>query len=295
MNNMKKNKAFTLAEIFIAMVVLSILVSVCVTFFTTKKDYQREFFYYSAYKNLVNVVDSALANETYFKDGGFVQETTLDGKRIRSFVPSPASGKNLCDIFADYFNTAEIESSSGTTIANCTLSTTSPAGNVDNRALELTNGMSFYFSSYTPASIGVLSEDGYTIWVDINRPGEGEDILYYDVMPFYITLTGKVVPGYGQVNGLRGYEFSPAALDGGGNASLMAFDVVYTEADKNSLTVLPGARSISFVEAACKAGYIADSTTYCTGAGGITKDATICNQDYADCKIRLVKKLKRVK
>ncbi len=285
-------KAFTLAEIFIAMVILSVLVSVCVTFFTSKKDYEREFFYYSAYKNLVNVVDTALMNEKYLNppagSTAKVEESTCGQvaypTKCRAFKPDSGT---LCNVLSDYFNTV------GT--VNCSVTNATPQ-NGANVAMKLTNGMEIYFANQ--ASTAVLADaeaqvvaseqNGYTIWIDLNGHGKGEDKLYYDIMPFYITLAGKVVPGVGNVAGLRGYDY--VGLDAGDNSSLMAFDIVKVEPDSNIQTVK--ARSLSFRAAACRSGYLSQGTSYCKYD---VDNVETLNPDYADCEIRLVKKLKRVK
>lgn len=288
-------KAFTLAEVFIAMVILSVLVSVSVTFFTSKKDYEREYFYYSAYLNIVKVVDAALLNDSYLKGANPRTEESECGitnlpagtYKCRAFKSDAGT---LCNVFNDYFNT------SGT--VNCSVTSSTPQ-NGTNPSLKLTNGMEIYFASQVSADIlgdadGVAKDTekkGYTIWVDINGHGQGEDKKYYDVMPFYITLSGKVVPGYGEVLGIRGYEFNE--FDAGGNPSLIAFDIVKV-ADNDSLEVL--ARSLSFREAACRSGYLHEGANICRNNGiddVITVDNTNCVSER--CDIRLVKKLRRVK
>ncbi|MCM1010471.1 MAG: prepilin-type N-terminal cleavage/methylation domain-containing protein [Fusobacterium sp.] len=287
-------KAFTLAEVFIAMVILSVLVSVSVTFFSSKKDYEREYFYYSAYLNLVKVVDAALLNDNYLKG---TTPRTVETECGITNLPSgvykcrafKSDSGTLCNVFNDYFNTA------GT--VNCAATSSTPQ-NGTNPAMKLTNGMEIYFKNQVAAGIlgdanGVVKDpekNGYEVWVDINGHGEGEDKKYYDVMPFYITLSGKVVPGVGTISpAIRGYEFD--GLDAGGNSSLMAFDIVKV-ADDDKLEVL--ARSLSFREAACRAGYIADGTNICKY--DIDNETPIdldCLNER--CDIRLVKKLKRVK
>ncbi len=294
MNNPKIfKKAFTLAEVFIAMVILSVLVSVCVTFFSSKKDYEREFYYYSAYKNLVNVVDSALMNEKYLTppagSTARVEESEcgLEVSPTKCRIFKSDSG-TLCNVFSDYFNT--------TGTPNCNITSSTPQ-NGTNMAMKLTNGMEIYFQnqvattvlSDSEALVTAPEENGYTIWIDLNGHGHGDDKLYYDVMPFHITLSGKVVPGVGYVNGKRGYDHD--GLDAGGNKELLAFDIVQSVPDSNIQTVK--ARSLSFRAAACMSGYISASTSgYCKySIDDIISQMTDCN----NCEIRLVKKLRRTK
>lgn len=327
----QKQKAFTLAEIFIAMVVLSVLVSVCLTFFVKRHDYEREYFYYTAYRNIVNVVDSALMNDSYIKGTSARVEKTNCGtnsnpSNCRAFKASTDINTGLCSIFKDYFNLRTIYNSSGSEVSPCQmLYTAGPTPSTNPvPSLSLTNGIDIYFSANATDTIIDLQDatltnpeqTGYTFWVDINGMGEGEDKSNYDIFKFYITRSGRVIPAYGSVSGIRGYEYIPADMDGGGNNTLAAFDVIFSPEDVGTSTVnhykvvedgTDTLRSLPFPQAACASGYISDATDYCkdfkyncnpsTGAcsnTGVTKTAT-CGNDYADCKIRLVKKLRRLK
>ena len=103
---------------------------------------------------------------------------------------------------------------------------------------------------------------------------------------------GKVIPLYGKVEGVRGYESDD--YDAAGNSALISFDVVYTETESNKLKIISAGHAVSFPVAACLAGYI--SGDYCenfTPSGypsGVSKSGA-CTAE-ADCRIRLVKKLK---
>ncbi len=331
----KRQKAFTLAELFIAMVILSVLVSVSLAFFTQRHDYEREYFYYTAYRNLVNVVDSALFNDAYLKGANArIEETTCgevlgaisELRECRAFKTGTTDANGLCSIFTDYFNTAKIYDASGTEVPACSTVTNNPrAASIP--TLKLTNGMDIYFESnatttFTATShpllfVGSLSDperSGYHIWVDINGHGQGEDKMHYDIFEFYITRDGRVIPVYGTVDpGIRGYEYLPVDMDGGGNVDLAAFDVIYSPEDdgvappeNHYVVVSDDYRSVPFPLAACASGYVHAGAEYCTAfkyynnatppaeITGVGK-AAICNNDYADCKIRLVKKLKRIK
>jgi len=281
-------KAFTLAEIFIAMVVLSVLVSVSIAFFRNQKDYEREYLYYTAYNNLVTVVDSALANDAYLTSR--TELGTCNGNsRCRLF--RSASG-TLCNVFNDYFNT---------TAHNCSaVATTDTDGT--HPAVTLTNGMQISFlttqasanNALFTSEVIVTDKNGWIVIVDINGHGKGQDKAYYDKMPFFISRSGKVIPLFGQVNGIRGYETAAPTLDAGGNNSLLAFDVVYTASTtSNNLSILNGGHGVSFRQAACLSGYLNQADTYCTTPVAVTKSATCTTA--ADCKMRVVKKLKRAR
>lgn len=288
----KVKKAFTLAEVFIAMVILSVLVAVCMSFFATRKDVEREYYYYSAYQNLVKVVDGALSNEA-FKVGANARTEDAVCQTKKCVVFKTANG-TLCNVFAEYFNTVGVP--------NCGISTNQPWVNGANPSLTLTNGMQIYFNSQAPAQILDLfvatdtAQDfrGWTLWVDINGNDNGYDIQNYDIMKFYVTLSGKVIPAYGEVAGIRSYE--SLDMDAAGNSSLMAFDVVYTPQNSNILTVLNDAtRHTDFRTAACTSGYINQSAPYCSTAPAVVRDVTVCDEIWAKCEPRLVLKLKRAR
>ena len=298
LNFTKKIKAFTLAEIFVTVIVLSVLVSVCLSFYSlNRKDVEREYFYYSAYQNIVKVVESALSNESYKNstNTGDIVDSNCGNRKCVVF--RQGSFGALCRIFGDYYNFVGSK--------ECMRSNATPWTDGANPSLTLTNGMQFYFSDQSAGQIPELfvatepnvDYTGWTFWVDINGYGNGKDKEHYDIMKFYITLSGKVIPAYGSVVGIRGYESSP--VDAAGNSSLMSFDVVYTDDESNVLTVLNDAsRHTDFRTAACTAGYIHEDTPYCsasgTGYSAITKHDT-CDNIWAQCQVRLVQKLKRVR
>lgn len=299
-------KAFTLAEIFIAMIILGVLVSLCMTFFVNKNNYEREYYYYSIYSNLVKAVDSALFNEHYKTA---IPEGTANARPARTSLstcgtlanPSKcnifaSNAQTLCQVLKDSFNSAKVNCGNdnvASTFANITDS---------NYSIKLINGMLIYFVSQSPDTISVLQDAtlsqseyrGYTIFVDLDGRTDSKNRENYDIVKFYITLSGKVIPDYGSVSGIRGYN--PAAPDASGNAALISFDAIYHNASDNNISILTDGRSVPFPVAACKTGYISENTSYCQNAisagSGVTKDAT-CNGDAADCNIRLVKKMQR--
>lgn len=118
-------KAFTLSEVFISMIILSILVAVSIhAFSSNRKDYSREYLYYTAYQTIVKVIDNALMNNDYLNktsnqlpdgmfaaSGGYnymIVNTVPCGyknKPMACHAFTPAT--NLCTVFAAYLNTSE--------------------------------------------------------------------------------------------------------------------------------------------------------------------------------------------
>ena len=119
-------------------------------------------------------------------------------------------------------------------------------------------------------------EGGYIIYIDVDGD-KGDSILYEDVFPFYVTLSGMVVPGY--PDGL---------LEAGGNSNVhMAVSVQYDDYSSGSRKKNWIVKSKSFKEAACKAGYVKTSA-YC----GSIKIDNKCKSDDADCRLEAIKPIK---
>lgn len=262
-------KSFTLAEVFVAMVVIATIGSVCIAFLKNRHNYSREYMYYSTYMNLVKVVDTILdeGNSNYTELG------TCDGHKCMKFK----SDADLCTALRGKLNHNFGASGCVGKLAN---------------GIEFINNSGTYTTVLNNlTTIGKLdSKKSYTLVVDVDGQGNNtKDTLFYDIMPFYITEDGKVIPEWGEASGLRGYN--GGSYDAGGNASLMSFDVVYTSGNDNKLLILDNGRNVSFAQAACLAGYVSGS--YCNiGTDGATVDKSNTCTGTTDCRIRLVKKLK---
>lgn len=121
-----------------------------------------------------------------------------------------------------------------------------------------------------------LSSRGYIVYADINGLS-GDSVLYEDVFPFYITLSGTVIPGYDE------------AVEAGGNSNVeMAVSVSYDDYSSGNRQKSWLVKSKSFQEAACKAGYVT-ALSYC---GNYSVD-TLCNDLEKDCRVVPVKPLRK--
>ena len=285
------SKAFTLSEVFIAMVVIAIVGTVCISFLKNRNDYSREYMYYSTYQNLVKVMDTIMdgpydtvetLNDTYPNP---IWLTSCNGA-ICMKLKTPNDNMNLCTLLKDKLNFASFtdEVKCEGKLANGIEFIHNVTGTVNNSQTTFTNS-SYSTSSFDDVSARI-GEDAYTIVVDIDGTGNGKDQAFYDIMPFYITQTGKVIPLWGAVAAFRGYKAN--TYDAAANPALMSFDVVYNYGGSNILKILSGGKSVSFPVAACLAGYVAGS--YCT-LGSYSK-CKECGESSADCRVRLVKKLK---
>ncbi len=269
---MKKNnfkKAFTLAEIVVTIIVLGIVVAVTMKITTTKITRVNKYNYYAAY----TVLSDLAAELTYESDDGTI----------------PLSG--LCSIFEEQLNLSgenvvvnNVERTPSCSIGHSINSTTDFTAIVPN--LVARNGIRFYNLSSISSPIsqlnGATGNDltGYTIYVDLDgQRGKGE--LWNDVFPFYLTISGKVIPAYP----------TTTATAGGNSKDSMLFSVRYdvfsTEGgiDKREEHWL--VKSASFKEAACKSGYV-KSVVYCNG---YTID-TNCAQDDSDCILVPIRPIK---
>lgn len=120
-----------------------------------------------------------------------------------------------------------------------------------------------------------LPSRGYTVYADVNGDS-GDSILYEDVFPFYITLSGTVVPAF------------DSNIEAGGNSkSELEVSLSYDDYTTGSRVKKWILKSVSFQEAACTAGYVRTGF-YCSG---INVDAKCQNQD-ANCQLVIIKPLR---
>ncbi len=208
----------------------------------------------------------------------------------------PRKGANYCKLFVNYTNTAiltEDEECSGTQI--------NPEENDFKDKLPdiiLRNGMILYNVSQDPQKIEILNgnskgvkftkddgtevdidEWGYTVYIDIDGAKGGESKLWEDVYPFYVTLSGKVIPAYDIDN--------PETA--GGDSKIHLQTSVYDEfIENNKRNVQWITKSKSFKSSACTMQYIKSETKYCNGINK-NYDCTLKNHD---CKLKSIMPVK---
>jgi len=285
----RKLKSFTLTEIFVAIIIISIIATICISFMKNRKDYSREYMYYSTYQNLKKVVDTIL----YEENPAYTEMGMCNG---HTCIGIEAGGSALCAAIREKLNHNFGESHCIGKLANGVEFIPAPeySSANGNDYLDFDDDNSEnplecdYSGTVNPQGIRYGNgARGCLFWVDIDGQGNGEDKLFYDIMPFYINTNGLLIPEWGEVSGVRGYD--GREYDAGANSELMSFDVVYTDGNSNKLLILEGGRSVSFARAACLSGYV--SGTYCNIDDTTVEKSEICT-DTADCRIRLVKKLK---
>ena len=239
---MSKNfykKGYTLAEIVVTIIVLGIVTSLTLKITAIKLTRVNRYNYYAAYNVL-----SELASELIYE--------SEDGT-----IPT----SNLCVEFQDRLNLT-----SEKVVVNDTERT--PSCSIGHSINSSTD-----FSSIVPNLVARNDLTGYTIYVDLDGQ-RGEAELWKDVVPFYLTISGKVIPAYPSSGSIT--------ISGGNSKDAMMFSVRYDEyltqagVDKREEHWL--VKSATFKEAACKSGYV-KSTNYCNG---VTID-THCSLDNSDC------------
>ena len=231
--------------------------------------------------------------------GGCSPGTVWRGEPTCSCVPEPPTiprkGINFCEMFVSLANTKAGEMCKGTKVE---ADTTDFSGITED--IILRNGMKIYNASQNPDSIADLVGNetggtvtktdgttfdtniaGYTLYVDIDG-SSGESKLWEDVFPFYVTLSGKVIPAY-KTDSLG--EF------GGDSRYYMETSIQVDAMSSVGATQYWLLKSKSFKESACKAGYVGQNTMYCSRHDetnpAVTKD-TICSQEQNSCSVKKV-------
>lgn len=127
-----------------------------------------------------------------------------------------------------------------------------------------------------------LNDHGYIVYLDIDG-NKGESVLYVDVFPFYITLSGRVVPA-----------FRVGQEAGGNSTSHLTVSVqydVYNSGDRHENWMHP--KGTDFQHAACMSGYVT-ANTYCSGVNDaqLASKRAICLQTSSDCRLKVNKPLR---
>lgn len=272
MKKLDVKKAYTLAEIVTAMVVLGIVISITLKITASKIERVNKYNYYAAY-NILTDLSAELITES---ENGLI----------------PDSG--LCSIFEERLNllNGDIEVDGEEKTPSCAVTHSISSSTKDFSKLvpnlAVRSGVKFYNLNASAASVSQLAgaeendAEAYTIYIDIDGQ-RSLTALYNDVYPFYLTKSGKVIPAYPTASN---------AVPAGGNATdSMLFSVRYEEivseagVDKRIEHWL--LKSVSFKEAACKSGYI-KSNTYCSG---YSIDAN-CSSETSDCILVPLKPIK---
>ena len=205
------------------------------------------------------------------------------------------NGAKFCELFETYLN-----KKGGTSVCSgngITSNTTDFTGKKPD--LILRNGIAIYNLSANDAAVipelvtvnVVESEDmsdenreilnnqkGYIIYADVDGQNNGDSKLWEDVYPFYITLSGKVIPVFDKTANPDG--------SGGDSVNHLQMNVVRKRFQQRGLRWV--AQGVSFQEAACRSGYIDFRAPYCDGYQ-IDPGCNINSNNVSSCKLKPVK------
>ncbi len=212
-------------------------------------------------------------------------------------IPSPRTlprkGKNFCKLFERYANIMGGSGvCSGSVISD---GTTDFSGKEPD--ITLRNGMRIYNMHSDAGAISLLANNtqggvydgvpntnsyGYTVYVDIDG-AKGDSQLWSDVYPFYITLSGKIIPAY---------DTSNPEQSGGDSVRHLQVSVENENYNSGKRSTKWLAKSVPFKEGACISGYVGDATPYCKNGTSYTK-ANECTDNYNSmCRVKQIQPVK---
>ena len=125
-----------------------------------------------------------------------------------------------------------------------------------------------------------MSQQGYIVYADVDG-SKGSSILWEDVYPFFITLSGRVIPAYDS-------EANPDG-SGGDSENHLQVSVKNETFNANGFRVIKWlSKSVSFKDGACQSGYINQATEYCNGASYNSE----CELSNSNCQLKVIQPLK---
>ena len=236
---------------------------------------------------------------------GFSRECNAEQNQIWSeaqcrCIPSSrtisTNGQKYCEYLSELFNTkSTVESCNGVAIG---ANETSFSGKTPD--ITLRNGMRMYNVRQPYAMLPDLANNieggkieqedgsiidtnayGYTVYIDIDGEKGGSE-KWVDVYPFYVTLSGMVIPGYDKDH--------PGEYGGDSrNHMQVSIEDEVIEGGRRKIKWL--AKSVSYKEAACGAGYIGANTPYCR-EGHASVYNNECSNDNSLCRLKYIKPVK---
>ena len=205
------------------------------------------------------------------------------------------NGQKYCEYLVSLLNTkANASECTGNSIST---SLTDFSGKIAD--ITLRNGMRMYNVRQNPQLIPDLENNneggkvvlngvevdtnkwGYTVYIDVDGQ-KGASEKWVDVYPFYVTLSGMVIPAYDKDNpGLYG-------ADSRNHMQVSIEDEIILGGHR---TIKWLAKSVSYKEAACGAGYVGANTPYCRDAGAISINSE-CASSNSLCRLKYVRPFK---
>ena len=205
----------------------------------------------------------------------------------------PRQGQNFCKLFERHSNImGNTDVCSGSIIADGTTNFADKKPDIS-----LRNGLRLYNMHKDATALAVLAGNtqggvydgvpntntwGYTVYVDIDGP-KGDSQLWSDVYPFYITLSGKIIPGY---------DSSNPGVSGGDSTRHLQVSVEYEDYTSGNRRVKWLAKSVPFKEGACLSGYIGSATPYCKNNTAINKLSECTTDGNSLCRLKQIQPVK---
>ena len=204
----------------------------------------------------------------------------------------PRTGENFCEKFAGYSNTKgnSIECKGDAIDDGLTDFSGKKAD------LILRNGMALYNVSQNPKEIADLAGNnpggsyagvpnintfGYTVYVDVDGQNNGHSRLWEDVYPFYITMSGTVIPVYDKEH---------PGLSGGDSRNHLMVSVEEEDFSSGDRKIRWLKKSVSFKEGACSVSYVGTATPYCLGVP--LEDTCASDYNSSSCHLKYIKPVK---
>lgn len=165
----KKNLGFTVAEILVTLLIISIIAMASFGIIKIKDRYTKKLMYYSAVKNLMASVGNLIAEGCTASD---VSSNYCYKIKALPYKGTSAGVRSFCNRLVEEVNTAGPDSCS-------------------TGSFTITNGQRFFNFNQDVA----LDDSPYTIYIDIDGT-QGPGTLNNDVMAFHVYLDGTVFPVY---------------------------------------------------------------------------------------------------
>lgn len=249
-------KAFTVAEVMMALLIISVLAIVLIKDVQLKRSqFLNNFMAYSAFTNFNDNV------QILVRDGCTDAEVTATLCAEKNSLPNKAvsSGRGLCERLADNFNII-----GNAHCASTGNPSTDPSvivgGTTDFSSLNpnftVSNGMKFYNLQTDPVQVNI-SNLLYTVYVDIDG-SQRKSKLGDDVIQFNIRTDGVILPAY---------DTTAANTTGYLSASIKYFD---KDADPPAFVFVSGTNNLNYQSAYCGAkgqyfNHSCSANTYYTG------------------------------
>ena len=206
----------------------------------------------------------------------------------------PRKGANFCKLFEQHSN---IKGGSAVCVGSVIANNTTDFSNKE-PDITLRNGLRIYNIHTDAGAISALSNNtqggvydgvpntnsyGYTVYVDIDG-AKGDSLLWSDVYPFYITLSGKVIPAYDIAANPNG--------SGGDSTTHLSVSVENEYFDTNQRHIRWLAKSVPFKRGACLSGYVGDATPYCRNGGAVSRSANCQDNGNSVCYLKQIRPVK---